>query len=260
LLWFILRRWAIPGAFLAALFFVVHPVNVVSVAWITQRKNTLSLLFFLLSVICYDRREKRAGLWYGLSILAFLLAMLSKGSVAVLPPVLLLIAWWRNGRVTRADIVRTVPFFVIAIGLTLVNIWFQTHGGEAIRHATPAERLAGSGAIVWFYLYKALVPIDLSFIYAPWQIEPTQIAWWLPLVAMLGVTAGLFRLRDRRFGRAAFVAWAFYLLALAPVMGFTDVQFMKYSLVADQYQYLGLLAVCTAVAAGLTRLFGGADG
>jgi hypothetical protein len=65
--------WSVPGAFLAALFFVVHPVNVVSVAWITQRKNTLSMLFFLLSVLWYDRRDSRSGLWYALSILAFLL-------------------------------------------------------------------------------------------------------------------------------------------------------------------------------------------
>lgn len=257
LLWVILRRWSIPGAFLAALFFVVHPVNVVSVAWITQRKNTLSMLFFLVSVLCYDQRDRRSALWYGLSIVAFLLAMLSKGSVAVLPPMLLLIAWWRNGRVTRDDVLRTVPFFVIAIALTLVNIWFQTHlAGEAIRHATFAERLAGAGAVVWFYVYKALLPIDLSFIYPNFQIEVSQLVWWLPLLAMIGVTAFLVWLRDRKFGRAALFAWGFYLLAMAPVMGFTDVQFMKYSLVADQYQYLGLLAVCTAVAAALSWMFG----
>jgi hypothetical protein len=139
--------------------------------------------------------------------------MLSKGSVAVLPPMLLLIVWWRTGRVTRDDVLRTVPFFVIAIGLTLVNIWFQTHiGGEVIRHATPAERLAGAGAVVWFYLSKAVLPLDLSFIYPNWQIEVSQMGWWLPLVALIAVTAGLFWLRRTRFGRAAIFAWGFFLL------------------------------------------------
>jgi protein O-mannosyl-transferase len=177
LIWIILRRIAVPGAFLAALIFAVHPVNVESVAWIAQRKNTLAMLFFLLSILWYLKNEIPSvqkhlhtipyslspvslSVWYWLSLLSFLLAMLSKGSVAVLPILLLGIVWWLRP-LTKRDFVRTAPFFAVAVGLAYVNVWFQTHGSETvIRSATFLERLLGAGTVVWFYLYTALLPID----------------------------------------------------------------------------------------------------
>ena len=155
LIWGILRKLAIPGAFLAALLFAVHPVNVESVAWISQRKNTLAMLFFLLSILWYlptiKQRtaddEPQTGLWYCLSLLAFLLAMLSKGSVAILPFVLLLLVWWQRRRITMPDLLRTAPFFLAAILLGAVNVWFQTHSfTDAIRSVTFSQRLAGAAA------------------------------------------------------------------------------------------------------------------
>src|SRR5262249_18714253 len=141
LLWHVLRLLAVPGPFLAALLFALHPVNVESVAWIAQRKNLLAMLFFLASIACYVRaalidktaptnqtdpgsasRQPIASL---LSLLAFLLAMLSKGSVAFLPAVLLLLVWWQCGRITRFDFLRPLPFFTFAAILTAMNIWFQ---------------------------------------------------------------------------------------------------------------------------------------
>ncbi len=193
LLWAILAKLAIPGAYLAALLFAVHPVNVESVAWISQLKNTLAMVFFLLSIWWYLRAEEgrgklevekskrgeeqtgRVGLWYGLSLLAFVLAMLGKGSVAMLPVGLLLIVWWQRRRIAWADILRTVPFFAVAIALTAVNLWFQTHGKNiVVRDVTFAQRLAGAGAVVWFYLAKALVPIDLAFVYPNWRIQASD--------------------------------------------------------------------------------------
>ncbi len=168
LIWIVLRKLAVPWPWLAAPLFAIHPVNVESVAWISQRKNVLALLFFLLSILWWlvadvARRENLAianggptrmkssgagrlpfGLWYILSVLAFVLAMLSKGSVAILPVVLLLIVWWQNGTIHWRDWFWVAPFFVIAIVLTLVDLWFQTHGsGQAIREATPIQRLLG---------------------------------------------------------------------------------------------------------------------
>ena len=160
LLWAVLKELAIPGAFFAALLFAVHPVNVDSVAWIAQRKNVLAMLFYLLATLWYLKADKasaslvdnqRSGgaRWYWLSLLAFLLAMLSKGSVAIFPIVLLLIAWWQRDRITKADLIRTAPFFLVAIALTAVNVWFRTHGAEiTIRSATFVERLLG--AAPWF--------------------------------------------------------------------------------------------------------------
>ncbi len=150
LVWLILRQLSLPGAFLAAIIFAVHPVNVESVAWIAQRKGLLAMLFFLLSILCYLRqfsascsdnaqRSRHAqcadhahgvrgllmGRWYWLSLAAFVLAMLSKGSVAILPVLLLVIVWWRrtgtvpifasakmglSPSVSRWDLAQTAPF------------------------------------------------------------------------------------------------------------------------------------------------------
>ncbi len=263
LAWAILRRLQIPGAFFAALIFVAHPVNVESVAWIAQRKNTLSMLFFLLSILWYLKHDNddehthapgRAR-WYGLSLLAFVLAMLSKGSVAVLPPMLLLLAWWQRRAIAPRDLVRTVPFFAVAAGLSLVNMWVQAYGApEVVRHATLVERALGAGAVLWFYVWKAVLPINLAFVYPQWTINATDLRWWLPLLAAVLVTGFLVWRRDTTWGRPALFAWAFYGLALAPVMGFVDVYFMKYSLVADHYQYIALLAVSACAGALIDRL------
>ena len=261
LIWVILRRLSIPGAFLAAMIFAVHPVNVESVAWISQRKNTMAMLFFLISIIWYLKAELKpalaqnrhyrigAGCWYLLSLAAFVLSMLSKGSVAVLPVLLLGIVWWLRP-LTRWDLVRSLPFFMVSAVLTAVNVWFQTHGQEVvIRNVGFAERLLGAGGVVWFYLYKAFLPVDLAFVYPQWHIKAGNLLWWLPLVAAIAVTAVLWWYRTS-WSRPLLFAWGFFCVALLPVMGFTDVGFMKYSLVADHYQHIAIIGVIALAAAG----------
>ncbi len=164
LLWAILHKLAVPGAYLAALLFAVHPVNVQSVAWIAQRKNTLAMVFLLISIICYlkgdrtaspsdDQKRDPAGtaIWYWLSLLAFVLAMFSKGSVAILPVLLVIIDWWRGVRFSAGRLARLAPFFAIAVALTWLNIWFQTHGKPSdIRQADFFERLCGAAPVFGF--------------------------------------------------------------------------------------------------------------
>jgi protein O-mannosyl-transferase len=186
--------------------------------------------------------------WYWLSLATFILAILSKGSVAVLPVLLLGIVWWLR-HLTRRDLVQSVPFFVVAVVLAGVNIWFQTHGTElVIRSAGYAERLLGAGCVVWFYLYKALLPVDLIFVYPQWQIEPGNLLWWIPLAAALSLTAVLWRFRES-WSRPLLFAWGFFCIALVPVMGFSDVGFMQYSLVADHYQHIAIIGVIALVSA-----------
>ncbi len=270
LIWIILRKLSIPGAFLAATIFAVHPVNVESVAWISQRKNMMAMLFFLLSIFWYlkemqgasghGRRETASDFvqhssciphpssFYWLSMAAFLLAMLSKGSVVVLPVLLFLIVCWLHPPTMR-DALRIAPFFMVAAVLTAVNIWFQTHGGEFdIRSDSFQHRLLGSGVVVWFYLFKALLPINLAFIYPQWRIDGGNPLWWLPLSAVLAVTAALWRWRNTRC-RPLFFTWLFFCTALVPVLGFIDVGFMKYSLVADHYQHIAIIGVIALAAA-----------
>jgi tetratricopeptide (TPR) repeat protein len=285
LIWIVLRKLSIPGAFLAAMIFAVHPVNVESVAWIAQRKNTMAMLFFLLSILWYLKYLEHARrpceawyplaakpsavhhslptfssfilhpssfhFWYWLSLAAFSLAMLGKGSVAVLPVLLLGVVWWLRP-LTRWDLVRTAPFFLVAAVLSGVNMWFQTHGtGEVIRIASFAERLLGAGCAVWFYLYKALLPIDLAPIYRQWHIETGNLLWWLPLAAALAVTLVLWVYR-KSWARPLLFAWGFFCVALVPVLGFTDVLFMRYSLVADRYQHIAIIGVIALLTAGFS--------
>jgi protein O-mannosyl-transferase len=265
LIWLILRRLSIPGAFLAAVIFAVHPVNVESVAWIAQRKNTMAMLFFLLSILCYLKHLRSGhisctvpahgtwklftGRWYWLSLFTFAMAMLSKGSVVVLPVMLLGIVW-RLRPLSRWDLVSTGPFFAVAVILGGVNVWFQTHGNEvAIRAVSFSDRLLGAGGVVWFYLYKAFLPVDLAFIYRQWQIEVGNPLWWLPLLTVLAITAVLWLCRGG-WGRPILFAWGFFCVALVPVMGFVDVGFMLNSLVADHYQHIAIIGVIALVSAG----------
>ncbi|MGD0518832.1 MAG: tetratricopeptide repeat protein, partial [Thermoguttaceae bacterium] len=230
-------------------------------AWVAQRKDMFAMLFFLLSILWYLNEEREylpspdrlcqtaAGRWYWLSLAAFVLAMLGKGSVAVLPVLLLEIVWWRR-KISQWDLAKTAPFFLVAVVLAAVNMWFQTHGMEKVyRIASFSERLLGAGDVVWFYLYKDLLPFDLTFVYPQWHIQTYNPLWWLPLAAAVAVTLVLWRYR-KRWSRPFLFAWGFFCVALVPVMGFTDVGFMTYSLVADHYQHIALIGVIALAAAG----------
>ncbi|MGA2799630.1 MAG: tetratricopeptide repeat protein, partial [Thermoguttaceae bacterium] len=306
LIWIILRNLSIPGAFLAAMIFALHPVNVQSAAWIAQRKNLTSMLFFLLSILWYvkffelarrptfGRRPLEAKqntahcppstahlfLWYWWSLAAFILAMLGKGSVAVLPVILLGIVWWLSPLDKKASVIEPlstitgkkpsserpipffsltrlapahlIPFFAVAVALTGVNVWFQIHGAEvAYRSVSFTDRLLGAGGVVWFYLYKALLPLNLVFIYPQWHIESGNPLWWLPLAAALAFTAVLWRYR-KGWSRPLLFAWGFFCVALAPVLGLKDVGFMEHSLVADHYEHIAIIGVIALASAGFS--------
>jgi tetratricopeptide (TPR) repeat protein len=259
----VLRRLRAPGAWLAALIFAVHPVNVESVAWIAQRKNLMAMLFYLLAILWFLKAEDtvaavdsgteplpRLRRWYWLSLIAFSLAMLSKGSVATLPLVLAGIICWRR-RLNASDLRRLAPFFVIAAALAAVDIWFQSRDtAEAIRTVAWPERLMGAGGIIWFYLGKALWPARLIFVYPSWRIQAANPLWWMPFLGVLGFTALLWTLARKErnspgppWARAGLFAWGYFCVSLLPVLGFTDVYFMKFSLVADHYAHVALIGV-----------------
>ena len=263
LLWRVLLKLRVPGAWLAGLLFALHPVAVASAAWISEGKNTLSMVLCLGSLLAYLRfDEQKNARGYALSIALFLLALLAKSSVVMLPVVLLLLGWWRRGRVEKADVLKTAPFFALSLALGLVTIWFQWHnaiGQEVVRAEGAASRIAAAGWIAWFYLYKILLPAGLCAVYPRWEVDGSSVVAFLP-IALLGAATALLWAGRKRWGAGPLVAWACFLVLLLPVLGFVTMSFMRLSLVADHLEYVAMPPILALAAALLTRATSGTRG
>ena len=259
LLWHLLRQLRVRGAGLAALLWAVHPVNVETVAWVTEMKNTQSGLFFLLALVSYLRFDRvRRWSWYWLALVFFMGAVLSKSATVILPLVLLLCLWWRRGQWRWREVVRVLPFFVIAAAMALLTVAEQR--GHISREATPEwglscwERLVLAGRAVVFYAGKLIWPAPLIFVYPRWELRAVEWRNWLPWLGWGVGVIGLWRGRKQKWAPAVIFGVAYFVVALLPVLGFFDVYYFRYSFVADHFQYLASAGGITGFAVGLTLL------
>ncbi|MBV9463691.1 MAG: tetratricopeptide repeat protein [Verrucomicrobiae bacterium] len=252
-----------PGAWLAAAIFAVHPVHVESVAWITERKNVLSGFFYLAALRVYmeatglgegkHREFVSAQVEYVAVLMLYAAALLSKTVTCTLPAVLLLIEWWKRRRLEwRRDLYPLVPMFLITAALVFLNVWFEhSHvgAGGAEWNLTLAQRVLIAGRAVFFYLGKIFWPAELIFIYPRWTPDPGD---WLQWLAPFGVAVVLLALwlQRERWGRAPFTALAFFVITLSPALGFVNFYPMIFSFVADHFQYLASIGPIALVSAG----------
>ena len=259
----VLCALGVPGALLAAALFALHPVTVESVAWISERKNVLSTLFYLGSLLVslrlfgVDRSAKSGrGIDYALALLLFLAALLSKSVTASLPAVLLLLIAWRRSRPAIRDLLLLLPFFMAGALMVTVTAWAEANvvGMERIELGLSLlDRLVVAGHAVWFYLGKLLLPVDLMFIYPRWDIHSAGLLKFAPPLLAVALPVVLFLAR-RRLGMGPLVVALCFGGTLVPALGLVDFYPMVYSFVADHFQYLAMLAPLALAAALLHRL------
>jgi tetratricopeptide (TPR) repeat protein len=242
----IMRRLSLPGSWLAGFVFALHPVCVESVAWIAEQKSTLSGVFYLAALLVYlrfdqDRQKSKYLLATGL----FVLALLSKSVTATLPAVILVILWWRRGRLEKKrDVLPLLPWFAVGAFSGLFTAWVErtyigARGAEFL--LTPVQRLLIAGRVLFFYTGKLFWPANLMFFYPHWKIDAGVWWQWLFPAAVLAVFAGL-ALAARRF-RGPLASFLIFSGTLFPVLGFLNVYPFRYSYVADHFQYLASLGI-----------------
>ena len=252
------RRRPAGIEWLAALLFALHPAHVESVAWITEQKNTLSLVFYLAATLFYLRfDETRQPRTYGLALVLFMLSLLCKTVTATLPAALLVVFWWKRGRLLwRRDIVPLLPWLAVGAACGLFSSWVEKHflsaQGADFALSFPG-RLLVAGRAVGFYAGTLVWPFNLNFIYPRWTIDPAAWQQWLFPLGVLAAGAGLWALRRRT--RAPLAAYLFFVGSLFPVLGFVNLYGSLYSWVWDHWQYLPDLGPLALAAAGLAHVW-----
>lgn len=240
----------------AALVFAIHPLRVESVAWATERRDVLSGLFFLATILCYLRAatdvvtDCRRRRWMALAVILYSLSLLSKVSGVVLPIILLVLDVYPLGRLeadprawfsaaARRVWREKIPFLLLALGATVMALVAQYQAGtiQPYQQYGVVPRLAQALFGLAFYLWKTALPLGLSPLYEMPK-QPIAQDWLFILsgAAVLAVSGALFIFRRR--WPAALVSWVCYMLILAPVSGIAQ---NGPQIAADRYSYLSCL-------------------
>ena len=261
LVWRLLARLNVPGAWLAGAIFALHPVQVESVAWITERKNVLMGFFFLLTLLAWiafvAEDTRRRWRFYCLALILYALSLSAKTTACTLPAALFLILWLQKKSINRERILQIVPFLILGLVMGFLAMWWERyHQGTSrvvFTFLNPVERVLVASRAVWFYLSKLLWPSNLTFIYPRWTISPTHLLDYTWLLAGVVLCAAIYFAR-RYVGRSVEVAAAFFVVTLSPMLGFIMLFTFRYTFVADHYQYLACIGPIALFSAGVASL------
>ncbi len=260
LVWRLLARLRIPWPWLAAMIFALHPVQVESVAWISEQKNVLMGAFFLLTLLGWvwflDAAPERRRLVYMSILASYTLALSAKSTACTLPAAMVLILWLQKKPINRERMLQIAPFVLLAVAMGVVTMWWErfhvgTRGaGFALG---PVERLLVACRNVWFYIDKLFWPSRLTFSYPQWKIAASDPTAYLWMAALLAAGCAIYYWR-RSAGRGPEVAAIFFVATLGPLLGFIMLYTFRFTFVADHYQYLASIGPIALVSAGLARL------
>jgi hypothetical protein len=256
LVWRLLSKFGLRFAWLGGLLFAIHPVQVESVAWISELKNTLSMPPFLLAAcawIDYERQGKSED--YFLALFLFLVAMLCKTTMVMFPVVILFYAWWKRGCIKWSDVKASAPFFVISLVLSLAVITYLRYGvgQEFIPLGGFLSRMACAGLSISFYFSKCFLPVELLPIYPQWNIDPPSPAQFLPWPVLGGAIYWLWAKREP-WARHVLFGLGFFLINLAPFVGFRTISFMRFTWVMDHFLYLPIIGLLGLAVAALGQV------
>ncbi len=254
-----LRGLEIPAAILTALLFGLHPIHVESVAWATERKDVLYAFFFLLALLSYlDYGKSLDRKWKLYACLGFyLLSLMSKPMAITLPLVLLILDFWPLRRFQpdpRKVLVEKIPFFVLALSFSLVTRLEMGQIKMINPNFSPWLRMVHVCHSLGFYIYKMAVPMELVPVYpfphlmgAAYYLESALGG----LVVILISLACYYYKQKFPFLPAA---WIYFLITLAPVIGFVQIGSFA---AGDRYTYLPSLGLFLPFSAGAAFLFSG---
>ncbi|GJM31134.1 MAG: O-GlcNAc transferase [Saprospiraceae bacterium] len=228
--------------FFTALVFGIHPMHVESVAWISERKDVLYVLFFLAGLITYLRyRQNQENKWLIITLVLFLLSLLSKAMAVVFPVILVLIDWYQGRKNDQKAWLEKVPFF--ALSLFFGGLAYKIQSGGAITgFATISffERIIFAAYGFCMYLVKALVPVQLSAYYPYPDLQAASLPAFYYLCPLLGGALLVGALWLSKKNRVPLFGLGFYLITVALVLQFISV---GKAIMADRYTYLPYIGV-----------------
>ncbi len=182
--------------------------------------------------------------------------MFAKPVTITLAGVLPLLLWWRRGKLGWRELSSAIPYFVLAVPMAALTMWFQRHH-IAILGQEPGYGLVArcliAGRVLWFYAGKLFWPLHLSFAYPKWQVNPAVWWQWLYPLAGLALLSALWLAR-RRLGWGPLIALLFFTVTLSPALGFVPILWHRYYFVADHVQYLAGIGLMVLAAAAVTRV------